>query len=51
LRKDLEKEIAELKGLEQDKNALKKKINEGSQDYQRLKDKLDKLTLDHTELK
>ena len=40
-----------MKELEQEKNVLKKKINEQAQEQQKTKDKLDKLTLDYQELK
>ena len=40
-----------MKNLEQEKNTLKKKVNEQAQENQKAKDKLDKLNLDYQELK
>jgi hypothetical protein len=40
-----------MKGVDDDKSALKKKINENNQDYQKLKDRMDKLILEHNDVK
>ena len=51
IRRELERELEELRGVEVDKNSLKKRINEHSQEYLRLKEKYDKLSLESDELR